>query len=672
MRKTTLILPILPLAALVWTVAAHAEGDRAKSMKDLSAGLKELKVGRFRTANVHLMNAVKADPGFGMTQAVFARVQLALGYGETARLALDRARELGVAPARINHLLGEAALMQGDVESALRFLQPSGIDPRYAAYADRIRGRALAAAGNFAAAGQMFDQALSKTPQDSMLWVDIGRFKISNGNLAGAIEAAGNAARFGPRNAEAAILMGEVVRTQYGLIAAVPWFTRALEIDDQSLAALNNLAATYGDAGENQAMLATARRMLIVDENNPLAYYYMAVLAARANRPDVARGLLYKVGDRLDGLPAVRLLRGVLELQSGADEQAARQLQPLLEAQPGNDKVRRLAASAYFRSGDFKNALATILPIANRNDADSYSLTIAGRALESLDNRGEAARYLDRVAAPSRGDPSPFDLALPQNGGNADDAATAIPIIAQQIANGRAGDALSRARYLVSRNPGVPAAHILVGDSQMALGNPAGAAEAYRIAANIRFNEGTALRLVRALIKSNKGPDALNALDLYITQNPRSIAARMLAADYFLSNGAWQRAIPVLQGIRQQVGNRDALLLNNLAWAHLNLGETDEALRFAQAAYMLLPTNPVVSNMYGWALFESGHDRAIGVSLLEKSLSLDPLNYGYRLQLARAYQATNRKVKARTELNWLLSKPDFADKDKARTLLKGL
>ncbi len=671
MRRLSLLLPLATFAAFTLAGAAFAAQDRAKAMSDLTAGLKEFNQGRFRAANVHLLNAVKADTSFGLAQAVFARLQLALGYGDAARLALDHARELGVAPQRINHLLGEAALMQGDTAAALKFLEPAGIDPRYAAYADRIRGRALSAIGDFAGAGRMFDSALGKSPKDSMLWVDIGRSRISNGNMAGAIEAATNATRFGPRNAEAAILMGETVRTQYGLVAAIPWFNRAIEIDNQSLAALNNLAATYGDAGENRAMLATARRMLIVDENNPLAYYYMAVLAARANRPDVARGLLYRVGERLDGLPAVRMLRGVLEFQSGADEQATRQLQPLLEMQPGNDKVRRLAASAYFRSGDFKNTLATILPIANRADADSYSLTLAGRALESLDNRAEAARYLDRVTAPARGDPSPFDLP-PQNGNDPNNAATAIPIIARLIAEGRAGDALARARYLVARNPGVPAAYVLVGDSLIALNKPGEAAEAYRLAANIRFNEGTALRLVRALIKAGKGPDALRVLDLYITQNPRSIAARMLAADYFLANASWERAIPTLEGVRQQVGNRDALLLNNLAWAHLNLGNKEEALRFAQAAYNLLPTNPVVSNMFGWALFESGHDRTKGIALLEKALSIDPLNYGYRLQLARAYAETEQKRKARTELNWLLAKPDFADKDKARAVLKGL
>jgi cytochrome c-type biogenesis protein CcmH/NrfG len=76
--------------------------------------------------------------------------------------------------------------------------------------------------------------------------------------------------------------------------------------------------------------------------------------------------------------------------------------------------------------------------------------------------------------------------------------------------------------------------------------------------------------------------------------------------------------------------------------------------------------------MYGWALIETGRDNAKGVGLLEKALAIDPLNYGYRLQLAQAYAKTGNKSKARAAAQWLLAKPDFEDKPTAAALLKRL
>jgi cellulose synthase operon protein C len=665
-----------PFAATVLAVlastAAIAAADHAASQIELRKGIAALNANDLREANVHLLNAVKADEGDALTRAVFGRVQLALGYGENGRRALDRALALGIAPSRINHLLGEAALMQGDIPGALKFLDAAGIDPKYAAYGVRIRARALMMAGDFAGAGRTYEAALQMTPKNAQLWVDIGRYRVNTGNLAGAIFAARNATKFNPNSVEANLLMGEMMRSQYGLVASIPWFEKVLEIDPLNVSAMSDLAATYGDSGQNRAMLAMARRLLVIDKANPMAYFYEAVLAARANKPELARSIIYRIGDRLNGLPAMQLLQGILAFQSGSNEQAIKLLGPLVDMQPGNDQARRLLGAAHFKAEDFKSAVAVLLPLARRSDADSYALAIVGRSLEALGVREDAMKFLDRAGTSTPAAPTPFDLPIPRNGGDPNDANVAIPEIARLIANGRAGDALARSRFIQTQNPGVPAAYVLIGDSLNALGRPAEAVDAYRQAANIRFNEGTALRLVRALVSANKNGEALRVLDLLLTQNPRSAAGRMLAADVFLANRDWTRAIAVLEGLRLQLGNREAVVLNGLAWAYLNTKQPDKALGFSRAAYELMPSNPMMANMYGWALIETGKDNAKGVGLLEKALAIDPLNYGYRLQLAQAYAKTGNKSKARAAAQWLLAKPDFEDKPTAAALLKRL
>jgi cellulose synthase operon protein C len=662
---------ILLTIALAFSSAVHAT-SREDAQDALRQGLEKFRSGDIRAANVFVLNAVKADPSDAMAQAIYGRILLEFGNGEFAQKALNRAVKLGMNPKRVNHLLGHAALLLGDLDGAAKLLDPSAVLLRYHPYAARIMGDVQSARGNFTAAGRAFDDALRLAPRDARLWVDIGRYRLAMGNIGGAIDAATRATKLNPKDVEAAILMGEMMRSQYGLLASIPWFERGLAIDNQHLGAMNQLAATYGDAGQNRAMLAMSRRMLSVDEGNAMAYYYQAVLAARANRPDIARGLLYKVGDRLETLPAFILLSGVLEIQSGANEQAVRKLKPLLEMQPGNDKVRRLMGAALFRSGDNDGAINVLMPLARRPDADSYTLTVIGRALEAKGDRVNAAPFLDKAAVPMRGDPSPFDLPIPNEINDPNNAARAIPEIARLISNGRAVDALARARYVQSRNLGVPAAFVLIGDSLAALTRHSEAAEAFRQAANLDFNEGTALRLVKTLVKAGKAGDALRVLDLFISQNPRNIAARMLAADVFLDSKAWPRAIAIMEGLRTQVGDRDAMLLNDLSWAYLETSAPEKALTFAKAAYEIAPSNPVITNRWGWTLFKTGRNPAMGLALLQKASAMDPANPMFRFHLAQAYAGSGNKAEARKAATLVLATPNYPDHAAAQAFLNRL
>ena len=122
----------------------------------------------------------------------------------------------------------------------------------------------------------------SLAPEDSDVWTDVARFRRSNGDVAGALEAADRAVAARPRNVEALVLRGILTRGQYGLAAALPWFDRALDIDGGNVEALIERAITYGDMGRMSDMLADAREAHRLTGGNPTAYYLEAVLAARA------------------------------------------------------------------------------------------------------------------------------------------------------------------------------------------------------------------------------------------------------------------------------------------------------------------------------------------------------------------------------------------------------
>ncbi len=605
-------------------------------------GLAAFEDGDVRTARILFMSALQADPDDEAARVMQARVDLALGDGVAAESELLRARQAGVSVDQIRHLLAHAKLLQGDARAALTLSEVVSAEHR--AYAARIRGRAQMVLGDMAAAGAEFTFALDLAPRDSWVWTDVGSFRRASGDVAGAIEAADRAVSARPRNVEALVLRGELTRGQYGLAASIPWFDRALAIDSGNLPALLGRATSYGDMGRMTAMLADAREIHRLTGGHPNAYYMQAVLAARARNFELARALYNRTRGAFDATPAGMLLESAIDLETGNVEQASGRLAGLVERQPGNRKARRLLALAQWRAGDVAATIGTLRPLVDRPDADNYSLSLMGRALARRGDNAGAAFYFARAARPQPDALTTLDplgegefAALREAAANhLDDGPTQVRLISALLARGLGDEALSRARRLQADSPGAPEAHILVGDALGTRGDFAAAAEQYRRAANLAFSEPVALRLVEALQRSGQTEAADTVLALFVRQNPRSVPALILFAGRSMQARDWGGAIRIYESLRGRIGNNDATILNNLAWAYAETGDYDRAIPLARRAWTLDRDNPATADTYGWILFRSGADPAGGLALLERAARGAPSDADIRRRLAQA------------------------------------
>ncbi len=233
--------------------------------------------------------------------------------------------------------------------------------------------------------------APAKRPQNSIVQV---RALLSRGDVAGALKIA-------PNNPDVLVYAGNLVRDGYGLLPALPWYERALQVKPDHLDVLFEKAATLGDAGQSADMLAVTRRLLALSKNNAQACYLQAVLAARAGKWDLARTILYRAGDRMDGIGGMALMRAMVMMQAGANDGAIAQLRPVVNDRPDNAKARRLLGLALWRSGSSVDAIDVLRPLAERGDG--YALSITGRAYEAMGNRAVAADALDRAARAAAG-----------------------------------------------------------------------------------------------------------------------------------------------------------------------------------------------------------------------------------------------------------------------------
>ncbi len=668
-------LAVFAAALIGWFMLAPARLNPAAARDAVQRSMALLASDNANGARVQALNAVRADPNSPEAHIVLAQAMLLLDEGVGAEAEVQRAVEAGYDAKFAPHLRAHALLLQGKVEKAL--VEVEKTDPKFRAYGLRIRGRAMTALGNYAAAMEALDEAIRIAPGDAGVWTDVGRFRFTAGDLLGAAEASERAIKLAPGNVEALVLRGELIRSQFGLTAALPWFEQALARDRFHHDALIEYAATLGDSGRTVDALAATRRALESRPGSPQALYLQAVIAARAGKFELARSIAEKIGGAVDSLPGMLLLKGTLALQSGENEQALAKLRELVARQPLNITARKLLAVALLRTDSARNAIDALRPVVARADADSYALTLVARGFERIGERAEAARFLDRAAYPVIGGATSFsaDDSLPVTAADAaqrpGDPGAMVPLIRALLSEGNKSAALAKAQNILSKNQGAPAAHMLVGDMLMLVGRAGDAATAYKQAADLRFDEPTMLRLVEALDAAGRRADAANALALFLSQNPADLAALRLSAHWQLAAGEYDAAIDSLEDLRGRVGDGDAALNAELAAAYAGAGEFGTALEFGEAAYGLAPSNPAVADAYGWAMFRGG-DADGAIELLQKAVAIAPHHVGLRWHLAQVYAAANRKAEARLHVQAALADASFADRASAQALLAKL
>jgi len=579
--------------------------------------------GNYSAARNHALAVLATEPASRPAILLLARAYLQLGEGAAADGALSRTGTLRT-PA-LAGLRARARFLQSDLQGAL---DTAALAPAGDGDAIRARARVLAMQGDSATAVRLLTDLLDRAP-DAGVWTDLARVRLDAGEIAGATAAAARAARLAPGDPVPLTLQAEIVRTRYGLVAALPWFEAALRRDAYYHPALIEYAATLGEAGRYADMLAATRRALAARPGSPQVFYLQAVLAARAGRGEFARDLLQRAGDRIGALPGAMLLGGSLDQARGRYERAIGSWRQLAGDQPLNIAVRRLFAMALLRSGDAQGALDQLRPIALRDDADAYTLTLVARAFEATGDRVAAARFLDRAARGAQGAASAFAsddsvaALLAEARDDPGDPNYLLGVIRAQLSAGDTPGAIVRARALVVASPGAPASQVALGDALAVAGRYGEAAPVYARAASLAFDEPTMVRLVDAWGRAGRPREAATALSLYLAQNPQSLTGHRILGHWQVLNGESDAAVETLESVRRMAGNRDAALLADLALAYAAGKDPAVARSYGRAAYRLAPMNAVVCDAYAVALAAVG-DLDGARQLAAKARSLAP------------------------------------------------
>jgi cellulose synthase operon protein C len=635
-RKKELRYAIIAIAAIAAAVLIGAVIIRSSNQNEakLALGRAQAYIAKhdLRAARVELMNAVKADPKFAAAYVAQAEVALEMADGTTARSALEAAIKSGTPQSDVQHLLGHALWLEGDLERAELVLSDEEVKPKNRVYAQRILGRVLLDSGNISDARNAFDTALKIDPKNSMLWTDIAAFRLRLADQKTANEAADYAVSLDNTNIRALELRGRLVRSQYGLLAGLPWFEQGLNISPDDVPLLEEYAATLGELGRNQDMLVQARKILAIAPKNGRAYYMQAVIAARAGEYMLAKRVLSLAGAKTNETPAAMLVMAICEYQLSNYNLSADILERLLILQPNNLEARKLLARAKQSAGENHDALTAIRPLFTGGDADAYSAMIAARAFEATGDRIKAVGGLTDASIPAQrsaktvAESASLRSAADAAQRNPGNARYALPYIRALMLAGQLDAALSQAKQLQANAPGVASAHMLVGDVENARGNYSSAAIAYQKSREIEFSEGIMLRLVDVYRRQKQHDKAREVLGAFTQFNPSSLSGQRMVAYVHLDDGQWQQAIPLLERLRKRVGYNDSILNANIARAYSGAGQHDQAIFNAKLAYQVDPSNPMVTLVYGQALLKAKQRPKAALELFQKANALMPGN----------------------------------------------
>jgi len=195
--------------------------------------------------------------------------------------------------------------------------------------------------------------------------------------------------------------------------------------------------------------------------------------------------------------------------------------------------------------------------------------------------------------------------------------------------------AMPRLTTLLRRSPGSAEVRRLLARAQLESGDAEGAFVTIRPLASSARGTSQDLALFTAAARaSGRSADTDGAL---AAAPPAERLGLLLAeGDSALREENWRAAIDAYEELQGWTENSNAMVLNNLAFAHSRAGNTDDAIAIAEIAYDLVPDHPSIMDTLGWLLVETGEDRSRGLLLLERAAAAAPDNAVIARHLAEA------------------------------------
>jgi putative PEP-CTERM system TPR-repeat lipoprotein len=618
----------------------------------LLSGAVHFALGEFQTAATQLGEVVKAMPRQAYARKMLAATLLQLGRNDAALEILAALDPEHSDDPQVLALAGEIQMRGGDAARAAGYLERAA---RHAPDSAKIRtdlALSRLAQGDERALVDL-EEASDLDPgfykADAVLVLSHLRRKAFDPALAAIAELEkklpGNPLT---HNLRGAALLGK--KDEAGARRA---FEQALKLKPGFYPAAANLAQLDLKAGKPDAARKRFEAVLAADPANIQTMMSLAGLARRAG----------KDGDYVDWLakaakadakalePRAELARWHIAKQ--APTKALALAREAAAANPDSLPALDLLGAVQMAAGEKNNALSTFSKLAELAPKSPVAQFQLGNARAALGQTREAREAFGRA------------LEL-----KPDYVEAQAALVALDIQEGRAEDALKIARAAQKAYPKSAAGWLFEGDALMAGKQYAPAADAYAKAYALASNSALGMRLHDALTRAGRVAEGDAKLLAHLKAAPKDNTVRLYLAESFAKRGEHARAVEQYRVLYAQAKN-NAVVVNNLAWSLFQLKDP-QAVKYAEYAVKLMPDNPATQDTLGWILTQTGQAKR-GAEVLRQALSRAPDAGEIHYHLAYALAQSGDKSRAIQELTRLLdSGVAFSQEAQARELLSRL
>jgi tetratricopeptide (TPR) repeat protein len=537
------------------------------------------------------------------------------------------------------------------------------------------------AANDYQAAAAAYRQAAVLRPDVPELWANLGLMLHQSGDYTAAIESFRRANAIKPSLYVPNLFLGIDLFETGRAKEALPWLARAQAMNRSDVESYLFFGRAYASLGRPSEAIAAIGRAMELDPKRSQLWFYLGMI--RLDEVEDEARTLAAVGH---DSPSARTLYAESLLRQSRYNEAVEVLRSTPALGNPSPCARAELGLAYLMTHDVDDARAQFEPAAGeasscallgqiRMDIDAGREDAAIRKLQTLGERDEgflrstAPLFMEGIAPQTTGQ---FTAALQQatqageiSGTTATSAAAAVnnawlqpesgsalnaevqppgsATAAQDFPAGRYGACARRAAGAMESRE--PAQLRLLTACSFLTGNDARASQA---AAEWRTSAPHSLEALYWQIKANEHL-ADSALQRYKELEPNSEQTHLLLGDSDRQRKLYDEAQTEYRRALDLQPNDPAALLG-LAWAYFGTGDTDNAIRTAQAALDQRPSDPEINLLMGEALLER-HRFADAEPYLNRSLSAKPQMVARaHALLGRVYQETGRTADALRQL----------------------
>ena len=611
----------------------------------------------FKAAAIELKNVLQENPSSAEARYLLGKSLLESGDAKGAEQELRRARELQYPDASAAPELARALLAQGQFRKLIDELADVAIQDSLAgADLQTSVAAALAMQGSMEKARTRVEMVLDSEPRYAPALILSARFKVSGGDIDGALAILEQVLARGPGDLDALRFKGDLLlQAKRDAPGAIAVYRSALAIKPEQPAIHDTLVAVYLQQRDMESAKKELEALKKLQPKGSQTRYYEAQMEFAQANYKAARDLVQEALTRVPGNVRYLNLAGAIELQLGELLAAQTLLDRAVQLAPNFGNARRLLAQTYVQLRQPAKALATLRPMLEQPNVGASILKLAAQAQLQAGDKKAAQAMLARAAKLKPDDKSiSAAIALsnlaPGDSGAAlgelqkiaasdDGVKIDLALIATRIQRRQLDEALQAIDALERKQPNSAQAAEMRARVQLLRNDPAAARKSLEQALTRDpgyLNGVTGLAGID--LQQGKPEAARTRLEEFIERDPKNPRAHLALAEIKRRSGAGPeevakafadavRAIPANSQIR-------AAQVEYL----LGVRNGPAALAAAQAAVVVLPENAELHASLGRAQFATG-DRQQAVVSFRKVIALRPDSAQGHLGLATVHVA---------------------------------